>query len=79
MNEDTSFYDQLKLDCMSYNNNTNVINANPLSNLLNSIDLGNYKMVELIFIKVILVRKDLKMGVGKIAAQVGHAGYYCFK
>ena len=29
----------------------------------------NYKMV-------ILVRKDLKMGVGKVAAQVGHAGKY---
>lgn len=30
---------------------------------------NDYKMV-------ILVRCDLKMGVGKIAAQVGHAGYH---
>ena len=71
------------------NNMINEINAMNVQNILNNINPQNlmqnekdkegedewffpkndYKMV-------ILVRCDLKMGVGKIAAQVGHAGLF---
>lgn len=58
------------------------------------VDDVYYKMVKLLFFffsfsstklnsyfkrnKVFLVRMDLKMGTGKIAAQTGHAGYIPF-
>ena len=83
MNEDKNFYDQLKIDVQSNNNNKeNTINntnmgnsiSNTFSNLISGFDNENYKLVNIQLTKVILVRKDLKMGVGKIAAQVGHAG-----
>lgn len=43
MNEDKLFYNQLKLECHSQNNNLNSFNTNLNSN--NSFDFENYKMV----------------------------------
>ena len=61
MIEDPNFYESLKTQ--SY------VNCNKIQE-----KEEGYKMVLIYVIKVILVRKDLNMGVGKIAAQVGHAG-----
>jgi len=46
-----------------------------LSNIKLIILISSYNKL-ILTIKVIIVRKDLGMGVGKIAAQVGHAGKY---
>lgn len=60
----------------SQSNNNNVQNIPINENYKESEDdwyfpKNDYKMV-------ILVRSDLKMGVGKIAAQVGHGGFIIF-
>jgi hypothetical protein len=62
MIEDPLFYAQMK-ENIFMKSNTNVSGVKARKNEQHE----NYKMV-------IVVRKDLKMGEGKIAAQVGHGG-----
>jgi hypothetical protein len=59
MVEEPSFYTQMK-ENLQIKNNNKVAESSYAND-------KNYKMV-------IVVRKDLKMGEGKIAAQVGHGG-----
>ena len=54
--------------------NINNSNQNLAKNMANDDD--NWYFPKNDFKMVILVRSDLKMGVGKIAAQVGHAGFF---
>jgi hypothetical protein len=61
MIEEPSFYEQMK-------DNLGVDNSSK-KGIIDSFKQENYKMV-------IVVREDLKMGKGKIAAQVGHGGIY---
>lgn len=61
MIEEPLFYMQMK------ENTRMKLNSNVISNKISNDQNENYKMV-------IVVRKDLKMGEGKIAAQVGHGG-----
>lgn len=75
MIEDPSYEQQLKSDLYILNQNMNFYNDSN-KNVFPEIPQSeeNHKMVISILFKVILVRTDLKMRTGKIAAQVGHAG-----
>lgn len=64
MNDDPELFNQMK-----ENSKISELEQHPIYNFGQSYE---YKMV-------IVVRKDLKMGVGKIAAQVGHAVLGCFR
>jgi hypothetical protein len=79
MIEDPAYEQQLKGDLYILNQNMTFYN-DPNKNQFPEIQHSeeNYKMVLSILFKVILVRTDLKMRTGKIAAQVGHAGNYKF-
>lgn len=65
MEEDADFYNQIKENAKT----ASMINSHPVIKFDHS---SEYKMV-------IVVRKDLGMGVGKVAAQVGHAVLGCYK
>jgi hypothetical protein len=65
MIEDPSFYQETKFSINKVNNCNLLQNEDVNSD--NIFNDSNYKMV-------IMVRDDLKMGKGKIAAQVGHGG-----
>lgn len=86
MQEDPQYFQEMKYLCSdsnikntssSVNTNTNISNSgfssDDINNVLNSLTkTTSYKMT-------IVVRKDLNMSTGKIAAQVGHAVLNCYK
>ncbi len=93
MQEDPKYFQEMKHLCSDLNikntsniglsdssntsnmnlNNKKIISGGEIDDLFNKLSKPtNYKMT-------IVVRKDLNMSVGKIAAQVGHAVLNCYK
>lgn len=77
MMEEPDFFLQMKnnfqINANQQNNNINNDNlATDFANLLQNINIQQYKMV-------IVVRKDLNMSVGKTSAQVAHAALGAYK